>query len=570
MSADAKALEQLQGYIADGEYDNAFQVLKRNPMCSLRKEDAQELLNNVEKLVAYDAIKQNNLDAYQRKVIEACSFLYARLERQKTLRGFGCVTGEDYPIPPSNDITSSRMEELSGLSVDALTPRQRTTYWRLAGMALVLAEFFFGSELGIDPLYTLIPGTFLLFSIDQLFYKGAAFESIYQRLFPEYKTKVISHEAGHFLISYLLGVPVRGCITSAWEARKYPDIKGQAGTIFFDQRLDEELSKQKITRTSINRMSVVIMGGIAAEALKFDKAEGGSVDEASLVGLLSNVQPPWNIMRIQGQARWAVLQALLLIREHQASYDALVKALEEGKGVGDIVMAIEDNLPAALPSAARNKEREAKRKMRETDLLLKYIQKMTYRVGGIEQAPAGTDTSRPNDEIVNSIVSDGAFASSSSAIAVVDAQSAAVQDGDVVVQFTEKIRMLEKAVAEGDVDVAQRASGGVWLNDLSSVKPVWTPSPTLPLTGTKAANLNIGEPLPGYEEALEKLRLSGEVAVEVEVSGIEEGRNLLKSKRGYQLKALENTQVSILDKSKAIDARLAEIENEIKDSNKDR
>ena len=43
----------------------------------------------------------------------------------------------------------------------------------------------------------------------------------YQFLFPQYKKKVVRHEAGHFLLAYLLGIPVRGCITSAREAQKY-------------------------------------------------------------------------------------------------------------------------------------------------------------------------------------------------------------------------------------------------------------------------------------------------------------------------------------------------------------
>ena len=41
------------------------------------------------------------------------------------------------------------------------------------------------------------------------------------------------------------------------------------------------------------------MAGIAAEAINFGKAEGGAVDEDSLKNFLTNIQPPWNILRIQ-------------------------------------------------------------------------------------------------------------------------------------------------------------------------------------------------------------------------------------------------------------------------------
>merc|ERR1711871_1340995 len=125
---------------------------------------------------------------------------------------------------------------------------------------------------------------------------------------------------------------------------------GQAGTVFFDNRLAEEISRGKVTRSSLDRMSVVVMAGIAAEALKFGRAEGGAADERTLIGFLSSVQPPWNMLRVQGQARWGVTQAILLIQEHQESYDAVVEALREKKNVGECVKAIEDNLPKLLPA----------------------------------------------------------------------------------------------------------------------------------------------------------------------------------------------------------------------------
>ena len=272
----------------------------------------------------------------------------------------------------------------TGMSIASLTPMQRTTYWRLAGVGLCLLEYALGKSIGVDPLLTFIPATFTIFSIDQTFYRGAAFETVYQKIFPEYKKKIIYHEAGHFLLAYLLGIPVRGCVTNAWDARKYPDIKGQAGTIFYDPKLADELQNQKITRSSLDRMSVVIMAGIAAEAIRFGKAEGGAVDEQSLVGFLTSIQPPWNILRIQGQARWAAMQAILLIKEHEKSYDALCVALEKGESVGDAILAIEENLPFVLPSSQRIGDRKTRKKTMESDLLMRYIQKITWKVGGIE------------------------------------------------------------------------------------------------------------------------------------------------------------------------------------------
>jgi hypothetical protein len=292
----AVTAEDLHAKIQEGDFSGAVAMLKRNPMLTIEPEDGTLLLNNI------NALRKVSEDP-ERDAQDLCDtsvFLYKRLGRQGVLRGFGCVNDGEYPEDTS-EVSPARLEELTGIPVSSLTPRQRATYWQLAGVALCLSEFFLGQNMGVDPLYTLIPATLGLLLADQLALRGAVFESIYQALFPQYKQKIIHHEAGHFLISYLLGVPVRGCITSAWEARKEPDIPGQAGTIFYDQRLADEISSGKVTRTSLDRMSVVVMAGIAAEALEFGRAEGGRADEEQLLSFLSLVQPPWNMLRVQVQ-----------------------------------------------------------------------------------------------------------------------------------------------------------------------------------------------------------------------------------------------------------------------------
>ena len=64
-----------------------------------------------------------------------------------------------------------------------------------------------------------------------MFLKGSAFESVYQKLFPEYKDIIISHEAGHFLVAYLMGVSLRACVTSAWSAREFKEINGKKSEV---------------------------------------------------------------------------------------------------------------------------------------------------------------------------------------------------------------------------------------------------------------------------------------------------------------------------------------------------
>lgn len=120
-----------------------------------------------------------------------------------------------------------------------------------------------------------------------------------------------------------------------------------AGTSFFDQDLSDQINKGEIKKSSIDRYSVIVMAGIAAEALKYGQADGGAGDELALIGFLSNLNsssknPSWNDLAIRNQARYAVLNAILMLREYQECYDALVDALERGGSLGDCIYAIEN------------------------------------------------------------------------------------------------------------------------------------------------------------------------------------------------------------------------------------
>lgn len=119
---------------------------------------------------------------------------------------------------------------------------------------------------------------------------------------------------------------------------------GEAGTIFLDQTLFEQLEKAKVSASSLDRYSTIVMGGIAAEALTFQNAQGGSSDEQALILLMSLLGFPLD--RISNQARWAALRAVLVIKDYPEAYEALVAALQAGKSVGQCVLAIEDALEA--------------------------------------------------------------------------------------------------------------------------------------------------------------------------------------------------------------------------------
>jgi hypothetical protein len=121
-----------------------------------------------------------------------------------------------------------------------------------------------------------------------------------------------------------------------------------AGTSFFDQDLSSQISRAEIKRSTLDRYSIIVMAGIAAEAVNYGQADGGAGDELALISFLQSLNgdasknPPWNDATIRNQARYGVLNAILMLREYKECYDDLVDTLERGKSLGDCIYAIEN------------------------------------------------------------------------------------------------------------------------------------------------------------------------------------------------------------------------------------
>eukprot|EP00521_Asterionellopsis_glacialis_P015491 CAMPEP_0195307710 /NCGR_PEP_ID=MMETSP0707-20130614/37855_1 /TAXON_ID=33640 /ORGANISM="Asterionellopsis glacialis, Strain CCMP134" /LENGTH=629 /DNA_ID=CAMNT_0040371963 /DNA_START=306 /DNA_END=2197 /DNA_ORIENTATION=+ len=241
--------------------------------------------------------------------------------------------------------------EFTELPMTSLTPKPTNTLL-IAGIAVAVLEGLISVNTGID-LNILVWTTITLAFLDKLLLNGALFESALKLVLPNIQQKITKHEAGHFLCAYLMGCPVEGCVLDAWGALQDSRFGGRnsvsAGTSFFDPTLSTQINSSVVTRSSIDRYSIIVMGGIAAEALNFGGADGGAGDEAALVAFLSQLNgkptsgqlPPWNEISIKNQARWGALSAVLLLKEYRPAYDALVDALERGGNLGDCIYAIE-------------------------------------------------------------------------------------------------------------------------------------------------------------------------------------------------------------------------------------
>jgi hypothetical protein len=250
---------------------------------------------------------------------------------------------KDLALASGSGCSIEQLERFTELPIRAFRPSPTTArlYW-LGGAGACLLELGLAQVLQISP-QPLFLATFAFVLADQTL-GGAWSEKVLWTLFPEIGERVLRHEAGHLLVAHLLGCPVQSLALGSWDAL-FKDTAGGglsgAGTSFFDPELNAASIKGRVTRSVVDRFSIIVMAGIAAEALCFGEAEGGSDDEESLTVFLSQtIQSNQNIPE---QARWAATNALTLLKEHRDVYDRLVTALQMNGSadIGKIMMAVE-------------------------------------------------------------------------------------------------------------------------------------------------------------------------------------------------------------------------------------
>ncbi|PKA59345.1 hypothetical protein AXF42_Ash001439 [Apostasia shenzhenica] len=129
-----------------------------------------------------------------------------------------------------------------------------------------------------------------------------------------------THEAGHFLIAYLLGVLPKGYMLSSLEAfRKEGSLNVQAGTAFVDFEFVEAM---------LNQFSCIALAGVATEYLLFGYSEGGLTDIKELDVLLKSLG--FTQKKTDSVVRFAVLNTVLMLRRHERVRSQLAEAMAAG------------------------------------------------------------------------------------------------------------------------------------------------------------------------------------------------------------------------------------------------
>ncbi|MGC9502107.1 ATP-dependent Zn protease [Baaleninema sp.] len=154
---------------------------------------------------------------------------------------------------------------------------------------------------------------------------------------------IVRHEAGHFLVAYLLEIPIADYTLSAWEAVKR-GYRGYGGVQFDDAHLLEQLQQGTISAQTLDRYAKVWMAGIAAEQLHNTHEIGGDNDRVQLRQIFKQLRPA--VTDIVQRERWAIFQAKTLISTHQDAYNALVEAMTEGRSVAECCRVLDEEMMA--------------------------------------------------------------------------------------------------------------------------------------------------------------------------------------------------------------------------------
>jgi len=155
----------------------------------------------------------------------------------------------------------------------------------------------------------------------------------FSQVFPDYRERTLGHEAGHFLVAYLCGVPVTS----------YSLDMGKEHTDLVEHKLQRKIMKGKLEPSEVDLLAVLAMAGVAAEGMAYEEVVGQNADLMALQRILNRSEEKINNNTQQSITRWATWQSALLIKENKAEYEALKACMKERGSVTECMAAIESS-----------------------------------------------------------------------------------------------------------------------------------------------------------------------------------------------------------------------------------
>lgn len=199
-------------------------------------------------------------------------------------------------------------------------------------------------------LLRIVVAVFLALFVDALLSRGVlelvVVDSIARFTNQDYGKRVAQHEAGHFLVAYLVGILPKAYTLSSFDALvRYQSPSVQAGCIFCDDAFRKEVSAGKLSGQSLDRFVCVALAGVVVEYMRFGQARGGMTDIQQIDGLLQALG--FEQRRASAQVRWSVLNTLRILKRHDNIHLKLSEAMSQGASVGQCISLIESMLPNA-------------------------------------------------------------------------------------------------------------------------------------------------------------------------------------------------------------------------------
>lgn len=153
----------------------------------------------------------------------------------------------------------------------------------------------------------------------------------FSSFFPDYQDRIVRHEAAHFLVAYLLGLPILS----------YSLDIGKEHVNLINDKLEKIIYSGQLDAKELDRLAAVSMAGLAAEGLTYDKVVGQSADLFSLQRFINRSKPQLSKQQQQNLTRWAVLLSGSLLKNNKAVHEALMAAMSKKATVLECIQAIE-------------------------------------------------------------------------------------------------------------------------------------------------------------------------------------------------------------------------------------
>ncbi|MEN9222946.1 MAG: hypothetical protein Q6M04_10965 [Thermostichus sp. BF3_bins_97] len=214
--------------------------------------------------------------------------------------------------------------------------------------ALIVAALVFSTVLGPRVAMPLVGGVALLI-VEQVVFGGrlsGLLAGLLDWASPAYRQRVIRHEAGHVLVSCLLGIPLLGYVLNPWQAFRR-GIPGYGGVELDQAPIRRWQAQGGIPWGDVERYGTFWMAGAAAETLHYGQATGDEQDRRQLWMLLSgiaSVQPLTPSAKVKAQINRFLRQSQALLQAHPEAYAVAVQHLEQGSPWEDCLAAIAESL----------------------------------------------------------------------------------------------------------------------------------------------------------------------------------------------------------------------------------